>query len=801
MTPKLSGGIVVPLGKETALRLFASGTLGGTELVNTTLGLDVDQAKKAKLEFDKQWASKEAGIDTSIDNAISSMPARVDFTPEQQAQLKQEMRREAMAFFIQEVSEKSLEEAIHAFAITGVGISYSPTRGGIAVGIKFTIGGGMYVKRYAQESGSELRALSDLRLESSMTESTTYSGEPVRMTIDSQTGQRAIESFFQQSDILDPAETINKAVNCNGINFTPMGDNRTLRMDVKNAKGSVRIVIDPQAPITQIADPEKLMISLSTTDTPLVITREEFRYPFRQGMDTTETIITISADPKRRRSQVEADMMRDHQQLTYLEARTGAPTVQYGARDDDNIYYSKDIITPEEMKADSWHEKARYELTGPSDPDAHAAQLELRELTNVAPISEVRQEVADQAEEFAKWLVEKTEFSRASLSETGSTQELTVIIQKHAVKRFGFKLNQTESNLILQHATEASFRDIDQYKSEEAAKNRLQYEIKTFATPLLIAEFSKVVDAETAKQYAQYVLQDIYNLDANGRPQIKLQSNETTTLNPRPTEFQVAAGMRGQIGMREFFNPSTGLLTESLKGYSLTSDNPTEKAIAQAVLQLLSPVPELTDSSEISEFKEFLRSPLTLKLTEYLENFMTADQIHEVRAAMENPDDKDLYLTTGVQLLINTVAQIRDAQKAGVDKVLIADERIATKVIEIRVTTEIHVGVYDKCANETNTLTEILLFPTAQVLTGSSEVDAHVGSETERATYSATVGAGFSTSRENIKTPPEEDSGEKAPKAGEIAHQLDPRSFDHDFGEFEGGGEEKPGDESGIFDE
>ncbi|MFC1616454.1 tol-pal system YbgF family protein, partial [Patescibacteria group bacterium] len=140
-----------------------------------------------------------------------------------------------------------------------------------------------------------------------------------------------------------------------------------------------------------------------------------------------------------------------------------------------------------------------------------------------------------------------------------------------------------------------------------------------------------------------------------------------------------------------------GFIAETMKNYSLTTEDPKDKAIAYALMENCSPIPEE------GEHAEFLKCPLALKM---ISNkpllFITGlkigtEELKMVQQAIDNPDaiNDNVDWQVAIGKYRNFVLEVRNMQETGTTMKIPA----GPITIEIGTQTEIATGAYTKCAN------------------------------------------------------------------------------------------------------
>ncbi|MFH1298902.1 MAG: LysM domain-containing protein [Patescibacteria group bacterium] len=708
----LSAGITEPMG-DSAWSVCAGASVGigaeGVETPSIHVGFRLELDRKVDLKFEELTQEHQGQIDQTIEATATMLPEGLN--PDEM----EEIRQEITAVLSEEMWDEALGE-IKPFQLTGFGISMRVPMPGhvpaIAIGpvLTFAIGGRKLVKRVRKESDLTLNALSEARIEASIREQLggdIVFGAPVRkrgeligssgrLSVDSETGELEIESFSEGTMILPDTnastlERYNDTMSEIGVNFTLNPDTNNLEMSVNNTDGFVRVVVDPKIKANLLAEPNGMELSIDPSER-LVVRREDFRYPFNHFGATTHTVLTITTEPTVKRSTIEREMRHERGQATYIEYGRDGQITEYGGYEGDNLYFF-------EGETDEYKEVAeKHNFAREIDMESkRAAQAEL-----MATIGSSNEELLGQGvpdlETLAIAIVNgktKIDFRRETLAEIGDMRKVRDMFNKAA----GYKLNDREFNLLMQFATNESFRNIREQSGDnpERARKMLAREIQTFALPTLTARLTSVVGETTAKQYAEKILKDTYGLSHIGAlPTINPLNNEVEPL-PDTTMYEILAGTMGQVGSREGLG-AVELLSGSFKEYSLTSTDPIERGIARALLELKSPSPEKLNDHE------FLRSPLALKVAKFLPTFMTGERASEIAAIYKNPESAD-YESDAFKRFKEIVAQVREAEltdQQGIE--IVSDEGIGywLKFTSVKMIS----GVAEECANEVQAINE-----------------------------------------------------------------------------------------------
>jgi hypothetical protein len=530
-------------------------------------------------------------------------------------------------------------------------------------------------------------------------------------------------------------EAYNRGLNPSGINLeSGTGAQEGLvNLQLQGMRGNVDIRIDPSMNGKLIAGdrepPTKndLFLALEHLQGQnLIITREEFITPRREGGEYKQTRITIKSNP---------DPRNNFQQFEDLNSGLVSfrdnSNLDIHSGTQDNILTWEEYVEQKNQLVESGLTTIRF-----SEYQTKMEAFRAKYIRDAEP--ELR------TEELAAFAVEFYETNellclnaRLFDENIGEDYEKLITAINTAL---GYKATGLEMGYILSVIRKQTYTHKDRDLEEQA---RYRERNKTIFTRILVEKYGE----ETATQ----LLKDI---EANAGRTMQI---------PATAEIYTVVAKKG----------AEGLCFDTMQTAELrnVTDYSTDSVMRARILSQLRPLP--------AENKEFMRTSLSLETRDQYYILKGPDsaiklmEIYEDPTKLTQPAYKQVF-----DEFKALVTQLRTSEITGLP-VPITTEYGAQ--LQITMSPEIYGGSLEYCDNPTVVINEHMKIGLAPGITASAlEVTLQrLPAEVRKDMYEFLTGGTYKR-----ETPP---SSEKGSLAAVDDEQIDPEEFDHDVGEFEGG--------------
>ncbi len=346
-----------------------------------------------------------------------------------------------------------------------------------------------------------------------------------------------------------------------------------------------------------------------------------------------------------------------------------------------------------------------------------------------------------------------------------------------------YELNETELNLLLLKLTQKSFSELEGIapaSREKILEERLKWTKEKILTPLFekklrdrnktVSDDKKLSDADISKHAAE--LAEVAVNDV--RPSMKeVATNKKPNLLLIPgTQISVAVGtgnpriegLRSATYYSSIHDEPHGVVG-AIDYTKYLHEDSQRGEIARLLLDNLSLVPKLNDQPQEAELKEFMGSPLAIKLASLKPIYFLFGQkdFQKLTSAYKkfraNPETLglDAEETAAVKKLNDLATKIRETEAKGSNVLEYngADGRKYTLGIDLRVGS----GAYTKCGNYTMYADEVIsVFPPKEGLAafaGKGDAGTTVDANVAMAIYGFSLGAGVKVELPKPPPPPE----------------------------------------------
>ena len=568
-------------------------------------------------------------------------------------------------------------------------------------------------------------------------------------------------------------EARNDELNQIGINLSAAdgGERGLLNLDVNGIRGNVDIRLDPSMEAYLVVGSQKpptsrdlyLALNQMAIGSNLVITREEFITRHKDGGEYKYTRLTIRAvDPAQAERSRQRNYFSDYEEL-------GGPMISF--RNDSNL----DIDSTDQDNLLIWDEylarKDELAATGLTTLSLDEYEADLQRLyVEIFDDSRETIRVNDLEAPAIKFFEANKELcSQATLFD----------------KDMGADLSALEAKIRTDLA--AASPPITNISELEMAYVLTVIRKQTYAHPKSPrTPEQKAAYREYNKQYFSRILSEHYSpeLAAKFLSDIERNKGQAPKKVPATAEIFTVVGHNGAEGLRADTMQNVELLNAT--DYS---NNP---AMRMEVLTRLRAMPE-NDA-------EFMRTSIATNTLELYYLLKSPEKAVKMQAIYKNPALLERPAYKAIFAEFKTLAlQLRAAEITG-DKIVIRTDYGVEFVAQM--SPEIWGGSLGYCDNPTMVVNERIRLgiPEGTTLAGLRTSIQELPGTVQKEIYQ--FFAAGAVTREDQPTTVRRGQPEEAIKeeeGGEVDYQLAPEKFDRDIGLFEGGGEEAPGEGSGIF--
>lgn len=420
-------------------------------------------------------------------------------------------------------------------------------------------------------------------------------------------------------------------------------DERTLlELDIADVDGGLTIVPDPAlrskgALTYHVGENKNGENSFSTPDryflaiapgTNLTIKRQTFHYPYLKNGSYEETVITISENPMVTRGQL-AELER----VPVLRRHKGQRTQM----DDTHSDVMGGVMGGEEgssvLSLESYMEETRdiplaerNEWSRIQEQDNLAVEFikkvgvvdygETLDPKNQTKLTEAAKDLMDPTKTDAEHVKFRQTFKKISIEGSRyNPAELRTMCLEQGKKVLGRDLSEGELNHFLQTLTIYSFIDLHgEGTNEQLEAQKVAYEkmLKGFMRQSFIREFDKFYDYNYAVKMTDHV---IATLQVNDPNEFKPEKGGTL---PEGGVFASFVGSERIVGLRlnEGYRNQELYKLLKLTTFDLHSEDAIERDVAKVIVQLLNPMPAVTEMKpeKAEAVRGFLRDDFTLRM-------------------------------------------------------------------------------------------------------------------------------------------------------------------------------------------
>lgn len=511
---------------------------------------------------------------------------------------------------------------------------------------------------------------------------------------DSSTGKPAVlEGKIQEFDAasIDSFAALDQELRSNinaAISMDP--ETKLTRIHIKGVKGNLKINIDPAIKEQLVVKDNKILMAMGENPN-FTFVRENFYYPFEKEGSTKLTVITIKANPLRKRSQIEKESTH------FVYQTPGArPEIRRGIATE-RLAIDKDQATDITTFAEYQNQSEKAEVRKGDTMKKYEEFIKAREGL-VKPEGELREGIIPEeskGESFAETFYKKFHKKYKEALTIGSSkynpEQLVQDIQKFAEtyeiggQKLG-KINDIELREVMTYLNVRGFSNAR--NKPEKLKANLRY-----AERKLGKYFGEVIQNMpegkkpkfTAAEIAAYMIEDLRDTDFNGE-KAKL---------PEGSRLLSIVGTEGIHGLRGVLSEGEKIKTGILNFHEYKLGTPGIRGeIARVILETNSPL-------ETKENAEFMKSQLALKMAAhsglgFAIGFDEAIKVVEAfKSGKVDDSNKEAF-----EKFKDMVIQIRENQLQGRNFMELENG------VRIQVDTMVGNGAYEGCANATMAIDE-----------------------------------------------------------------------------------------------
>lgn len=518
--------------------------------------------------------------------------------------------------------------------------------------------------------------------------------ETGRLALDKEGNPKIVRKGTKQFtfDGFDTLQNINRAYESLDIEFQRTGEG-LLKMGIKGVENSnIKIHLDPKLKETFLVhDKNNFYLSLAKSQN-LIITRRDFRYPFRREGAVKETEIFIKA------SFVSDETIRAKANTMLSKYRENKYTEEYGERGEKK---NNNIITYEEYQKIRKEGKIEgFEVKGFEVMDTTPYQRAYQKINEATSAQEkessIRKNLAELAEKFyRKGGGEGRRKIRIMMTEYGKnakpdTKKLLDNVEEFLKKEGKPPLtDDLERTMFVQILLELSIRDIK--GTPEQKHSIIERDIKRFLRKDLIEMFQQTSYKAEAAKLAEAVLSH-YKTTTFRKDETTAEISPDTTGNLFLTMVR-GMNVHGARRSLDYKNEAYKLLNP--KEFRLDSPDETERKVASALLELQSPL------NEKASAQKFLNSSLSVEIAKFAPFFLgpqRAELLAKMYTEKIDPTASSEYKET-FEAFKKFVLQVREAEKKGEKAIKFGSEfgEVMLFLEDVKIVS----GAFQKCGNLT----------------------------------------------------------------------------------------------------
>ncbi|MFA7685400.1 MAG: hypothetical protein WCX95_01210 [Candidatus Gracilibacteria bacterium] len=541
-------------------------------------------------------------------------------------------------------------------------------------------------------------------------------------------GQFIYDSVTGQAAVLQGKETkvdftkynqlaqLNTKLNTIGINLVPDKASGLTRVEVPNARGNIKFLIDPSIKEQLVLRNGEIYLTIGDTHTDLIFNRQNFSYPYQYDGANTLGVITITSakSPLRTRAEIEKESPTIIYQRPGYRAEIRKGYLEEGL-EIDNAQPS--ITTYEDFKKQT--PDPEYLANVGKTEEMNRKYAEFVTLSGVIKTSENPRESFDATKFGDAFLAgpgNSTEYKALSTRlvkdfydvglTTTNNQKLNALIQKFAesypptpgVAKLG-RLNNSEMQQVLTDLMTKSFIKLP----NNAAKEKVfRHNLEEFGKKYLTLFFEesqqqlkKLTPAvevnSSAEKMAQHVINELKKVKFGDNPETGLEQLGLLSLVG-------TSGIKGIRGTPTYGKDlASGIL--NLNRYSTITGNAIEKDIGKVIIEIASPL-------NLRDDQTFMQSPLSVKMLAHTGMFLILGPDDSLKVAQcfkaktVSAENKDAF-----EKFKRIVLAIRSAQLSGEKTIDYTDPNLKETDLpdgyHIGVEPTTSIGVYQKCGNPT----------------------------------------------------------------------------------------------------
>jgi hypothetical protein len=527
----------------------------------------------------------------------------------------------------------------------------------------------------------------------------------------------------------------------------------------RDAPADIKYVIDPDLNnLATIRDGRIFIGNVSEQDLRgLIVTRENFHYPFPQRGHTSMSIITIKRNPFRTRHQIEQESDRfAYKRAGYpLQLRQGRSLSLMQQPDSSQNFLREEEFGRSEVGATTGLDSfAQTELSLTPVEAFNRADFDdfvafQSDALRVAP--DAPRQGFD-ANQFAKSFIDSNPREYRALSTLGresyNPQELTRRVQEFARSQELGELNVQELNTVMLSLARESFVQARKGRERQYLERHLEVAINNVFSPIFSERREKLGLSEgDVSEMLSRIRTDVLgtNLD-----DLKHADFESGTLFLSMVGSMNIRGLRGVPNYSSELDVANGII--NFNRYDPAAPG-VEGNLGKMFLELLSPIPQ----NDI----EFMSAPLPLKLASSRTLYLLMGR-EDSRKVVESFGSRRIDAThrAAFDRFRGLIQSIRDAQHRGGNFVRLDNG------FEIAFDTQVGMGVYDKCMNPTLAgFDNLRIYPPLRY-GESRETRRYVtvgAREEQRDIINLTLGIAITPRRDRPKEPPPEDPPPEQP--------------------------------------
>ncbi|MFA5820667.1 MAG: hypothetical protein WC873_00950 [Candidatus Gracilibacteria bacterium] len=561
-----------------------------------------------------------------------------------------------------------------------------------------------------------------------------------------------IGQFFNSTESMD--EGLRQTI---GVNVEKDPDTGAAKLKIKPIGGgsNIRISIDPALKEKLAVRDDSVLLSVFM-DSNLVFTREDYFYPFKTAGQYSETFITIKADPKNSRKEIEKQSADQILQLFGKKPvrvpglnKTGeskvfviSKDIKGGALDEFKKFLdsNKDTLSTSDIQAkyDAWSEiVSKFVNEQPIEKLNAGVQKEL--------VPNTMGEAGYFAEDLYQELQKDNTYKKLSTINTGTTfeqysannQKIAELIAQKSAEQ-GKNLSAADINATMLYLASRSFAEAKDKAT--VIKRTLEFA----KSSVFIPQFKQAISRLNAQGAT-------INTSAETMVGTMIDHLKTTDFNAdkykdflEGTKFLSAVGTQGEVGLRpvlyygDKIDLNYGIF--NFQEFKLNSPDPQEQDTARVLLELSNPTQELTH--KVLSNKEALFLLLgpeeAAKAGEALKSGKVSEKIQNLVNAIRKAE-----LAGAQNLDVSEVSGFEDLKSKG------------TFIIEFK--TKLGAGIYERCTNGTILGYENIKVLYKPVAKGGAKTESYINlnAESALAAYEIILGVKVDFIKEQESKPTE----------------------------------------------